>query len=236
MILAALGLALAAIGWLGSGRGTSPGESVGLFTSLPILWSDSPELGAELREDSKPHWARKVIEQRGNIDPLDVLTGPSLAKLHRLVIAQPRPLGPAENVALDAWVRGGGQVLLLADPALTQDSQFQLGDPRRPQAVALLSPILGRWGLDLLFDDSQQLGEFSAEVLGVPTPVNLPGHFATHGQGNCKLWAEGLAATCAIGKGRVVALADAAVLESTDPSGQRPKAFAALLDAAFAAR
>ncbi len=235
-MLAALGLALAAIGWLGSGQGKSPGEPIGLFTSLPILWSDSPDLGAELRSDHAPHWARGVIEQRGAIEPLDMLTSPMLPRLRRLVIAQSRPLGPAENVALDDWVRGGGHLLLLADPALTQDSQFQLGDPRRPQAVALLSPILGRWELDLLFDDSQQMGEGSAEVLGVATPVNLPGRFATRGQANCKLWAQGLAVTCSIGKGRVVALADAAVLEQGDPSGQRPKAFAALLDAAFAAR
>jgi hypothetical protein len=50
------------------------------------------------------------------------------------------------------------------------------------------------------------------------------------------LWGEGLAVTCAIGKGRVVALADAAVLESTDPSGTRPAALRALLDTAFAVR
>ncbi len=222
------------------GRGKDSGEPVGLFTSLPILWSDSADLGAELRGDSAPHWALRLLKERGPVEPLDTLAGAPgaspLDKLGRLVIAQPRPLGPAENVALDAWVRGGGRLLLVADPALTQDSAFPIGDPRRPQAVALLSPILGRWGLDLLFDDSQQLGEQARDVLGVATPVNLPGRFAARGQANCRLWADGLAATCAIGKGRVVALADAAVLERQDPSGTRPTAFSALLDAAFASR
>jgi hypothetical protein len=236
LVVAVLGLALAVLGWLGSGRGTSEGEPIGLFTTLPILWADSAELGAELRPDAAPHWALKVFAAHGKIEPLDQLTTTSLAGLRRLVIAQPRPLGPAENVALDDWVRGGGHVLLLADPALTQDSAFAIGDPRRPQAVALLSPILGRWELDLLFDDSQVMGESSREVLGLTTPVNLPGRFATRGQANCRLWADGLAVTCVIGKGRVVALADAAVLEPGDPSGLRPKAFAGLLDAAFAAR
>lgn len=239
-ILAVVALVLAALGWLGAGRGESRGEPIGLFTSLPILWADSPELGSELRPDAAPHWALKVFAARGKIEPLDMLAGSTgaapLDKLRRLVIAQPRPLGPAENVALDDWVRGGGHLLLLADPALTQDSAFALGDPRRPQAVALLSPILGRWELDLLFDDSQTMGETSREVMGMATPVNLPGRFATRGQANCRLWADGLAVTCAIGKGRVVALADAAVLEPGDPSGTRSKAFAALLDAAFAAR
>jgi hypothetical protein len=235
-----LALVLAALGWLGAGRGESSGEPIGLFTSLPILWADSAELGSELRPDAAPHWALKVFAARGKIEPLDMLAGPTgaapLDKLRRLVIAQSRPLAPAENVALDDWVRGGGQLLLLADPALTQDSAFAIGDPRRPQAVAMLSPILGRWELDLLFDDSQVMGESNREVLGVATPVNLPGRFATRGQANCRLWADGLAVTCTIGKGRVVALADAAVLEPSDPSGVRPRAFAALLDAAFAAR
>lgn len=240
LVLAGLGLALAGLGWLGSGRSQSQGEPIGLFTTLPILWSDSAELGAELRRDATPHWALKILAERGRIEPLDLLAGPSgvapLGRLRRLVIAQPRPLAPAENVALDDWVRGGGRLLLLADPALTQDSAFGLGDPRRPQAVALLSPILDRWELDLLFDDSQVLGEATREVLGVQTPVNLPGRFATRGQANCRLWADGLAVTCTIGKGRVVALADAAVLEQADPAGARPRALAALLDAAFAAR
>jgi hypothetical protein len=151
-------------------------------------------------------------------------------------MAQPRVLGPSENVALDQWVRGGGQLLLLADPALTEESAFSLADPRRPQAVVLLSPILNRWGLDLRFDDGQQLGETSREVMGVAMPVNLPGHFMTRGQASCRLWAEGLAVTCAIGAGRVVALADAAVLEREDPGGTRPKALKALLEMAFAAR
>lgn len=236
VIVALLGLALAVIGWLGSGRGQGSGEPIGLFTTLPILWADSPELGSELRPDAAPHWALKVFAARGKIAPLDLLRPDNLAALRRLVIAQPRPLAPAENVALDNWVRGGGHLLLLADPALTQDSAFAIGDPRRPQAVALLSPILGRWELDLLFDDSQVMGEASRDVLGVATPVNLPGRFATRGQANCRLWADGLAVTCTIGKGRVVAMADAAVLEPGDPSGMRSRAFAGLLDAAFAAR
>lgn len=151
-------------------------------------------------------------------------------------MAQPRPLSPQENVALDNWVKGGGHLLLLADPALTEESAFAIGDPRRPQAVILLSPILRRWGLDLRFDDAQSFGEVERDVMGMEVPVNLPGQFATEGQSNCRLWGDGLAVTCAIGKGRVVAVADAAVLEREDPDGARADAFALLLDAAFAAR
>ena len=233
--LLALAAALAAA-WLARGREAEPAGPVGLFTTLPILWTDSPDLAASLNPQSEPHWARDVLARKGAIAPIDTLADETLAKTRRLVMAQPRVLTPQENVALDNWVRAGGQLLLLADPALTEESAFPLGDPRRPQAVVLLSPILSRWGLELLFDERQAFGRGEREVMGVRVPVNLAGQLATHGQGNCRLWGEGLAATCAIGKGRVVVLADAALLERDDPSGQGRKALSWLLDAAFVAR
>jgi hypothetical protein len=80
------------------------------------------------------------------------------------------------------------------------------------------------------------IGETNYDVMGITLPANLPGHFATRGQPNCRLWSGGLAVTCIIGKGRVVAVADAAVLEREDLDGKRAKALAGLLDKAFAAR
>lgn len=239
-VLLILGAVLAAIAWYAQPRRAASAEPVGLFTTLPILWSENPDIGAALSPDAQPHWAREALGTAGPVEPLDTLAGagptPPLARVRRLVMAQPRVLTPAENVALDDWVRGGGQLLLLADPALTEDSLFPIADPRRPQAVVLLSPILARWGLELRIADGQPFGETRPEVMGVPVPVNLPGHFVTEGQGNCRLWADGLAVTCAIGKGRVVAVADAAVLERADPDRARRKALLWLLDAAFAAR
>lgn len=239
-VVALLVLVLAGIGWIGLSRGQRGTEPVGLFTTLPILWAESPDLAAALDPAAQPHWARGVLAGVGPVVPLDSLSGAReaapLGRVRRLVMAQPRVLTPAENVALDEWVRGGGQLLLLADPALTAHSDFALADPRRPQAVALLSPILSRWGLELRFAEDQALGESAVEVMGMAVPVNLPGHFATEGQGNCRLWADGLAVTCAIGQGRVVALADAAVLDRGDPDGMRARALAWLLEMAFAAR
>ena len=238
-MLVGLALALGLIAWLSQRPRAAPSTPIGLFTSLPILWNDTPDLASELRSDSPPHWAKAVLAEHGQVTALDVLStapGPrSLAGLSRLVIAQPRVLSPQENVALDNWVRGGGQLLLLADPAYTEESPVALGDPRRPMAAAMLSPILTRWGLELQFDADQPLAEQDRDIMGMTVPVVLPGRFLTRGQTNCRLWGEGLAVTCAIGKGRVFALADAALLERDDPAGQRSKAIGQMLDSAFLA-
>lgn len=225
--------------WIARADRAQQGEPLGLFTSLPIMWSESADIADELRGGQTPHWARAVLRQQGRIVPLDVLDAPGgkgpLGQVRRLVIAQPRPLSGAENVALDAWVRGGGQLLLLADPALTQESAFPVGDPRRPQAVVLISPILRHWGLDLQFDDAQAFGENYRAAQGLSLPVNLPGRFALTGTEHCKLDGDGLLALCRIGKGRVVALADAALLESDGDTEAREKALSGLLNTAFAA-
>jgi hypothetical protein len=228
------------IGWTALQRDTRDSQPLGLFTSLPIMWSESADIATEIKGEGAAHWAKAVLAKRGRLVPLDALAGPEgfapLAKLRRLVLAQPRPLSPQENVALDDWVKGGGHLLLLADPALTEESALAIGDPRRPQALVLLSPILGRWGLELRFDEAQPFGRVPREVMGMAVPVNLPGQFVTEGQANCRLWSDGLAVTCAIGQGRVVALADAALLEREDPDGTGAEALDGLLDTAFAAR
>lgn len=210
----------------------SADHRLGLFTTLPIMWSEAPSIADQLKADTPPHWAKAVLARYGAVVPLDTLGG--LDQFDRLVLAQPRPLSADENVALDNWVQSGGQLLLLADPLLTEESIYGLGDRRRPQDAVLLSPILARWGLVLQFDETQPAGERAVNVLGAEVPVNLPGKFAVSASDRCRSWGEGTAVTCRIGKGRLIALADAAVAERQDPEGKRPKAFDGLLLAAFA--
>ena len=218
-------VALAAILFLGlaaawaSGIGREKDQPVGLFSTLPILWAESATLTDMLKSPPRPHWAKAELTQRGGIVPLD-----SLGQLHGfgvLLMAQPRPLSPQENVALDDWVHQGGRVLLFADPLLTAPSAFAPGDKRRPQDVVLLSPILTRWGLRLEFEESQPFGERATDLYGDSFPVNLPGRFvAAKGEGACTLAAGGLAAECRIGKGRVLAVADAALFETGDEGAE----------------
>jgi len=209
-------------------------RAIGLVTTLPLLWAESGDIRGQLRE-APSHWAQVALAKHGRIVPLDSLAGPDgrlpLARDAILVLAQPRPLTPQENVALDDWVRGGGRVLLFADPLLTAHSRFSLGDPRRPQDVVLLSPILGRWGLELQFGDSQQPGERIESIRGGSLPVDLPGSFRSDGA--CKLENAGILAECAVGEGRVLAVADAALLDSGEAGASseiREKALDALMD------
>ena len=133
------------------------------------------------------------------------------------MLAQPRALSAEENVALDNWVRAGGRLLLFADPMMTGETRFSLGDRRRPQDVSLLSPILAHWGLELQFDEAQRAGISTPEVFGQAIPVNLPGRLVHFPNGECTAQAEGLITTCALGLGEAVIVADAAILDFAGP-------------------
>ena len=233
LIAALLGMALALSGC----AGRPLPRQTGLFTTLPILWGEETELTAVLRSRQPPHWAMAVLRESSELRRVDALVtadGASvLGGLGLLIMAQPRPLSPQENVALDRWVRGGGQVLLLADPMLTEESRYALGDKRRPQDVVLLSPILTRWGLELAFDEAQPAGERQVRLLDQDAPVNLAGHFMLLSGSGCTLRDGGLLAECRIGRGRVLAVADAALLERRNPgeSASRESALRRLIAA-----
>ena len=129
-------------------------------------------------------------------------------------------------MSLDRWVRGGGHLLLFADPMLTGQSVFAIGDRRRPQDVVLISPILARWGLELTFDENQPGEPAVSRIDGIETPVHLAGTFRLQGSADgarsgCRLLAGGLAARCPVGKGSVLAIADAALLEGGEDEAGR---------------
>lgn len=193
-------------------------DHVALFTSLPVMWRETTDIRDLLASDAKPHWALDALGGPKRVRALDTLAGNDgkleVASGTLLVMAQPRPLSPQENVALDEWVRGGGHVLLFADPMLTADSAYAIGDRRRPEDVAMLSPILRRWGLDLQFDEDQPAGEHLVAMPGGALPVNLPGSFALRcGASGCTLGDAGIWARCSVGAGSVLAIADAALFE-----------------------
>lgn len=171
-----------------------------------------------------------MLEEGRRIVPLDTLLAPG--PFADLLIAQPRPLEPAENVALDGWVRGGGHLLLFADPVLTAESRFALGDPRGPAGTVLLGPIMAHWGLEL-----RDTGE-TGESAGSPFPVQSPGELVAlpGASQSCRIEEAGLIADCRIGKGSALIVADAALLDPADgpDAATRAQALRVLMQRAFA--
>jgi hypothetical protein len=216
-----------------------PGDRppLGLFTSLPVYWGENADIGEALAGSAGArHWARAALEEEYRLVPLDTLEGDELKSLDRLIMAQPRALVPVENVALDDWVRAGGQLLLFADPMLTEHSRFALGDRRRPQDVVVLSPILRRWGLEMQFDENQPERRQVAFGEGLTVPVALAGTMTKVPPGapaECELTAGGLVASCRIGQGAVMVIADAELLDHEGGQDDEPRLLAELVERAF---
>lgn len=205
-----------------------------LMGTVPIFWGEAAEFADLVSGGGDPHWARALLERGFALVPLDTLAPDQLAHGgKRLLMAQPRTLSAAENVALDAWVRDGGHVLLFADPLMTGESQFGIGDRRRPQDVALLSPLLTHWGLDLQFADDQVLGVVTADAGVARLPVNLPGRLVALPDGSCEVLGAGLAARCALGAGEALVVADAAVLDHAGPWSGAQVGLTTLLESIF---
>ena len=219
---------------------------LGLMSSLPLYWplgADVADLAAGRGEAA---WQRTAMEQAYTLVPLDTLspipglspeapeTDP-LAGLTRLAVIQPRGLSPADNVALDAWVRGGGRLLLVLDPALTGDYDLPVGDPRRPVDSALIPPVVARWGMAVSFDDTLPAAVTTARLSGVSLPLALAGRIVITdpAAGGCASAAEGAAAMCRVGKGRVTLIADAALFEHPELAGERGAGLRAVLTAAL---
>lgn len=195
-----------------------PQPRLALMGTVPIYWGEAAGLEEMLGGDAPSHWARAVLEERFALAPLDYLSEETLAQYRYLLMAQPRGLSAEENVALDRWVREGGRLVLFADPMMTGESRFHLGDRRRPQDVALLSPILAHWGLEMQFDTNQPGGPQFSEQLGGILPVNRRGRLsAAGGARNCDIPGDGLLADCMIGQGRALVIADAAMVDITGP-------------------
>ena len=207
-------------------------ETLGLFTTLPIYWGEGSDIGSILDGQGEAGWVREALEDGWSLKPLDALEPDTLDGLTDVLLAQPRPLAPSENVAFDAWVRGGGRALIFADPLLTQHSDFPLGDPRRPHDMVVFSPLFRHWNLRLVFDDEQPEGE--REIDGVP--VDLAGRFeidSPGGESPCDLSAGGLIADCRIGNGRAVLVADAALLDDHHRDESREDVLNRLLERGF---
>jgi hypothetical protein len=185
----------------------APGERPELLvlTSLPIVFPEQFTLQAPAAP------ALKALQSRYRLIPISVTDTESLGRARLLLLAQPQAQPAEALVELDRWVRGGGRVLLLADPALEWRSERPLGDVLRPPLAFPDTGLLGHWGLRLDAPDSR--GPKSIAIGDSEIRTNSPGTLAATASG-CAVEPERLVARCWIGNGQAIVFADADFIDA----------------------
>ncbi len=205
-------LALILCGCSKEPREKVPKYEVAVLSALPLFWSKANPTMAVTKADERAPIIRDLSEIF-IMTPIDLVDDQTLRRHRLLMLAQPRALSGAELVAIDAWVRAGGRLLIFADPALTWSSSYALGDPRRPPVMTLLDPLFTHWGLKLLLP-AVRVGEETCDMMlaNMAVAVSAPGQWQNISKA-CETVDSGLRALCRLGKGRVELVADADVLD-----------------------
>ena len=188
-----------------------------LLTTLPLVFGE--EFGLE--GGGSP--ALKALETRYDVTPVGVADSSALGDGKLLLMAHPQAQPAEALVELDQWVRRGGRVLLLADPALDWYSERPLGDPFRPPPGFADTGLLRHWGLRL--DAPDERGPRQLQLGGHPILTASPGSLA----GKCPISKDRLVAHCQIGKGEATVVADADFLNVEDLDGPTDKNLEAML-------
>lgn len=172
-----------------------------LLTSLPLVF------GEQFSIDSGGSPALKALQARYRVMPISVSSGAELRKGGLLLMAHPLPQAAENLVALDAWVRAGGRLLLLADPLLEWPSTRPLGDRLRPPPMFMDTGLLAHWGLRL--DAPDRRGVQRRMLGGYPIVTVSPGALFGH----CAISPDRFVARCRLGKGEAIIAADADLLD-----------------------
>ena len=179
---------------------------VTLMTALPLVWGegDAADIvqGRTGRSDTL-----KRLERTFDVRAIDTLSAANLGR-DVAIVAQPRRLTPTELVVFDKWVRGGGRAMIFADPELVWPSRYPPGDNRRAPPVELLDPLFTHWGIALGDSDRQE-----RVVLIDNVAVRLLAAGAWTGPKTCAAVVPEML-DCRIGKGRVLLVGDADLLDA----------------------
>ncbi len=169
-----------------------------LLTTLPLIFGESFSL------EGGGSAALEALEQRYQVVPISVTATSELKQGAILLMAHPLAQPADALVDLDQWVRSGGKLLLLADPALDWHSDRPLGDRLRPLPAFADTGLLGHWGLRL--DAPDERGPRALMIRDREVLTASPGQLFGEG---CSISKQRLVADCRIGKGHVTVIADA---------------------------
>ena len=172
-----------------------------LLTTLPLVFAEKFGL------DGGGSPALVALAMRYKVTPIGIADARTLGKRRLLLMAHPRAQPAEALVELDRWVRRGGRLLLLADPALDWPSERPLGDPFRPPPAFADTGLLVHWGLRLDAPDTR--GAAARRLGGLAIGTVSPGSLA----GGCAISPDRLVAHCRLGRGAATIVADADFLD-----------------------
>jgi hypothetical protein len=176
-----------------------------VLTGLPLFWGEGG-IADVLNGKTQKSALITGLEADGKVTALEQLDEGALAQTKLLLLIQPPALIPEELVALDAWVRAGGRVVILADPDLVWETTLMPGDPRRPPVKSLLGPLFGHWGLTLVPDPPSD-DPVAVRVADQSVTMMRPGKWK-RARGACVIQNAARVANCSLGKGRAIIVAD----------------------------
>lgn len=182
-----------------------------MLTGLPLRWTGGGDIAAMIAEGARDDPALARLEAAGPVKLVDSLVDNVPPRGGALLVAHPRALAPQELVAIDAFVRGGGRAVVLADALSGWPAQHPLGDPRNPPSTSLLTPLLDHWGVVLGAAPVGETQARAADVDGARLRLFSAGRFERLPPG-CRAYAGRRVAWCRIGVGEVWLVGDADLL------------------------
>ena len=194
-----------------------------IMSSIPLRWGEAT-MAQVAKGETQPSPLFEALAEKNRpvlIDDLQKLGQPGNTPL---LMIQPRALAPRELVQLDDWVRKGGTVIIFADPALDWPSDYPLGDQRRPLFTSLLNPLFRHWGVELALpvadddnaDVSTTVGNYALTSKSPGILVRPRNPKAT---ARCTIRKDEFIATCMVGKGRALIIADVDMLHDSRWTG-----------------
>lgn len=210
------------IGWFGAGHtllgllyrpaaASARAPAVTMLTGLPLRWSVSSSIAAMIAEGTNDDPSITRLTATGPVSLVDSLADHAPPPGGVLLIAHPRALAPQDLVAIDAFVRGGGRAVVLADALSGWPTRHPLGDPRNAPITSLLTPLLDHWGVTLGAAPTGESESLSVDIEGARLRLFSAGRFDRL-PSSCRAYAGRYAAHCRIGRGEVWLVGDADLL------------------------
>lgn len=211
--------ALLVTGWFAAGHAllaalyrpapiAADAPAVTMLTSLPLRWAGGGDIAAMIADGPGDDAALTRLQSTGPVVLVDSLVDHVPPRGGAVLLAHPRALAPRELVAIDAFVRGGGRAVILADALSGWPASYPLGDPRNPPVTSLLTPLFDHWGIALGAAPAGEVRALPVDVGDARLRLFSAGRFDRL-PASCRAFAGRRVAHCRIGRGDAWLVGDA---------------------------